>query len=60
MKSAIRMKKRFVSCSKTPRYIKVKSAIPLHGEKEAASKPLTSEDTELLKVSATLVRVSLS
>jgi hypothetical protein len=55
MKSTIIMKKCFVSCSKTPRYIKVKSAIPLHEEREAASKPLTSEDTEILKVSATLV-----
>jgi len=40
VKNAIRMKKHLVSCSKTPSYIKVKSAIPLHTGREAASKPL--------------------
>jgi hypothetical protein len=44
--------KAFVSCSKTPSYIKVKSAILLHVGREAAREPLTSEDSELLKVSA--------
>ena len=46
MKNATRMKRHLVSCSKTPSYLKVKTATSLSAGSEAASKPSISVDTE--------------
>jgi hypothetical protein len=60
VKNATRMKKHFVSYSKIPSYIEVKTATPFSAVRDAASEPSSSADIETSAVVGECANASLS